>query len=335
LDFNPRDSPKLGINEQLETPVIYFYTPSKMDVKVEVGYPNGLITEVYPQMSKFTPALGGVTAVSKGTAQWDVTVHEKSAQVKVPTVHPRNIWAPSRRVSSNMVTNQQTGENEHFIFYRGVGQRQSEVSVKTTVDKLTVFNTQAEDVAEAFLMVSDGVKGNIISLGRINGFQSVSTDFIEADLPLDLYLSRAEVMLEMALTTAGLFPLEARAMVQTWTYSYFLMKGIRVLFVAPQVWTEQNLPLTVTPTPKHIKRVLVGRVEVMTFTEEQRVVKALDSVKNVHSFAEFQKALDSVHVPAFGRFGESKLLRAAGLVLSVGPKFMTYINEYIDLRFTH
>ena len=33
----------------METPVIYFYSGSEMDVSVKVDFPNGKITEWYPQ----------------------------------------------------------------------------------------------------------------------------------------------------------------------------------------------------------------------------------------------------------------------------------------------
>ena len=52
------------------------------------------------------------------------------------------------------------------------------------------------------------------------------------------------------LVEAGLFPKEARAMVNTWKASYFRTEGVRALFVAPQAWTDEFIPMTVSPGPK-------------------------------------------------------------------------------------
>ncbi len=65
------------------------------------------------------------------------------------------------------------------------------------------------------------------------------------------------------LTESGLYAKEARAMVNTWTTSYFQTDGVRVLFVLPQSWTDAFIPMTIAPEPKQIVRVMVGRVELL------------------------------------------------------------------------
>ena len=47
------------------------------------------------------------------------------------------------------------------------------------------------------------------------------------------------------LTESGLYAKEARAMVNTWTTSYFQTDGVRVLFVLPQSWTDAFIPMTI------------------------------------------------------------------------------------------
>ena len=49
------------------------------------------------------------------------------------------------------------------------------------------------------------------------------------------------------LTESGLYAKEARAMVNTWTTSYFQTDGVRALFVLPQSWTDAFIPMTVSP----------------------------------------------------------------------------------------
>src|SRR5436309_13804374 len=40
---------RLGGTVRMETPVMYFYSPRAMDARVKVAFPQGLITEWYPQ----------------------------------------------------------------------------------------------------------------------------------------------------------------------------------------------------------------------------------------------------------------------------------------------
>lgn len=68
---------------------------------------------------------------------------------------------------------------------------------------------------------------------------------------------------------SGLYPLEARAMVDTWSSSYFQSFGTRVLYIAPEKYPDTVLPWKISPAPKEEKRVLVGRVEVFLSAEEE------------------------------------------------------------------
>src|SRR4029079_11050766 len=54
---------------------------------------------------------------------------------------------------------------------------------------------------------------------------------MEAGQPLDRFVSTIADDLAARLVTSGLYPKEARAMVNTWRTSYFSSEGIRVLFV--------------------------------------------------------------------------------------------------------
>lgn len=62
-------------------------------------------------------------------------------------------------------------------------------------------------------------------------------------------------------------------MVNTWRSSYFGTDGVRVLFVLPQSWTDASIPLRITPQPKSITRVMVGRLELLT-PQRERLAEA-------------------------------------------------------------
>ena len=96
--------------------------------------------------------------------------------------------------------------------------------------------------------------------------------------------------LRATLTRSGLYPKEARAMVNTWTNSYFRSEGTRVLFVLPQSWTDSFIPMTIDPEPRELVRVMVGRVELLTPEREQSAEAAVrelahhDPVKRGQAF---------------------------------------------------
>ena len=67
--------------------------------------------------------------------------------------------------------------------------------------------------------------------------------------PLGQFTTAVGSDLASRLEASGLYAKEARAMVNTWTSSYFQTDGIRVLCVLPQVWTDHFIPMTVVPNP--------------------------------------------------------------------------------------
>lgn len=172
----------------------------------------------------------------------------------MPFVEANNIWAPSRRVTANFVEgHSQIGiENEHHIFYRGLGAWRGPVSVTSTATHIYVENLSDEIIPAAWVLVSDGSRRGLVrNLGAIFPKNTVSSPLhingkFDLSLPeasnMDLYLLEAGVELEVELVKAGLYPLEARAMVDTWSSSYFKNFGTRVLYIAPESYPDNVLP---------------------------------------------------------------------------------------------
>jgi hypothetical protein len=73
------------------------------------------------------------------------------------------------------------------------------------------------------------------------------------------------------LTAAGLYEKEAQAMVTTWESAWLKDEGTRVLYVLPTEWAAKALPLTVTPTPDALVRVMVGRHDLLTPEREREL----------------------------------------------------------------
>jgi hypothetical protein len=107
-----------------------------------------------------------------------------------------------------------------------------------------------------------------------------------------------------ALASEGLYPREAKAMVDTWKDSWFSEDGVRVLYVLPHAWTDATLPLTLTPEPRELVRVMVGRAEVITPSVEKNLRRLLVESANGDATARGEVVAE---LRKLGRFAEPAL----------------------------
>ncbi len=299
------------VHQKLETPVLYFYGEGHQQVSVDVSFPKGVISEWYPEASSFAPALGVPLTLEHGKMSWQVELLDESANA--PLVPEHSVWAPSRRVAANGLrelghssTAGTVAEEEGFIFYRGLGCFDVPVSVTSKGEELTFSNDSAVDLHGVLVLLGGGQRGGFVSLGTIEagGMRSVGREQIPLDAA-EIYVRDAKATLAQSLEASGLFADEARAMVDTWTDSYFVTSGLRVLYVVPRAWTDEILPIDLDPRPADLVRTLVGRIEVMTEVEERDVVRDLEEAKAANAW---------IRPDAYGRFTEPKLRRAAALI---------------------
>ena len=82
--------------------------------------------------------------------------------------------------------------------------------------------------------------------------------------------------LEKILVEQGLFADEAHAMVETWKDSWF-EEGTRLLYLLPQSFVDNVLPLNIQPKAATTLRVFVGRMEVVTPATEKAIETAFSS----------------------------------------------------------
>ncbi|MBI2372827.1 MAG: hypothetical protein HYV07_02390 [Deltaproteobacteria bacterium] len=293
------------VHQKLETPVIYFYGVDGVSVSVDVSFPKGVISEWYPEAATFAPELGAPLLLTGGRMRWELELVDTAV---VPEVAEDSVWAPSRRVAARgvRVRQGQAIEDEGFVFYRGLGCFEVPISVTSKGDEITISNASSDDLAGVVVLLGGEEEGGVISLGTLeaNGSRTIA----RAEIPLyaaEHYIRDAKATLAQSLETSGLYPDEARAMVDTWTRSYFVGAGLRVLYVVPRVWTDELLPIEISPNPAELVRTLVGRIEVMTETEEQDVIADLAAAKAAGRF---------VSPTLYGRFTEPKLRRAAELI---------------------
>ena len=295
-----------------ETPVIYFYTGQRQHVRVGVGFPRGVWTQWYPQASLVAPTLDHSAQrpdlLREGQICWQAEVipaSELDQKTALPATSTDALWNHARVVdaayvkTSDETKNPAVPELERFLFYRGLGEARLPVRLNSQRDgtlELDREKTLGEGIRHIFFIRIENGRAAYRFVpalkpgARISGVIPSMTH----SLPLADF-SRA-IADEMAakLTESGLYAKEARAMVNTWTTSYFQTDGIRALFVLPQSWTDTFIPMKVSPEPRQIVRVMVGRLELLTTEREKLAENAVRNLTSDQS-GERQQAFRFLH----------------------------------------
>jgi hypothetical protein len=111
-----------------------------------------------------------------------------------------------------------------------------------------------------------------------------------------------------ALVSDGLFDKEAKAMVKTWQSSWFGEEGTRVLYSLAQSDTDTLLPLHLSPAPREIVRVMIGRLETLTPEQESSIASLISHLGDDDPANRNQAA---ARLKQLGRFAEPALTRIA------------------------
>jgi hypothetical protein len=258
---------------RMETPVIYFYAPQATTVDVSVRFPAGLVTEWFPR-ADVTPAaqVTNATLTTPGfasTATWSKVAVRPDAAEALPTEPRSSHYYAARRTDAAPL--KVGAQSEKFLFYRGVGRVTLPVSAVIAADGTATVR-------------SDGSAplGTIVRFDRRNGklgYQIKDTKGSRATLPTPALVGDVATLasrLEAVLTREGLYPREARAMVDTWRDSWF-EEGTRLLYIVPRATVEAMLPLDIKPRPIETARVFVGRLELITPATTAEVKRALET----------------------------------------------------------
>jgi hypothetical protein len=325
-----------SVTQKLETPVLYFYGDPGTRVEVRVDFPKGIISEWFPQARRFSPPpalpwqhLEPVVPAG-GSMTWNIEL--LGIKPDYPRVEPDDIWAPSRYVAATPLRSAPAlganGEEiddpnhiflkgdpvpqvERFIFYRGVAAFDVPVRVSWTRDqRMVVHNDSSDEIPAVFVIRSGGPGkgGEILELGALSAGSSRSVEIPSIQSEEAQFLDEAPALVQAKLADTGLYPDEAWAMVDTWTRSYFLHDGLRILYIAPRAWADDLLPISIVPEPAELVRTFVGRIEVLSPAEEQEVVQWIGR----HAESGFADL--TTFVQRFGRFSEPKAYRACQIL---------------------
>jgi hypothetical protein len=257
---------------RMETPVIYFYSPTEYDAHVAVHFPRGVITEFYPSPLSAEAPFTTMTLRNPAhvhTVRWNVKVSPSQAELYANGGEASHYYAARATDATPLRSG---GEAEKFIFYRGVANFDVPVrALSTPGDSILVVNTIAESKIPAVMVFENrGGRMGFRSIGAVDRYTTVARPALDSDV------TTIRKDLHRLLVNAGLYPKEATAMLDTWRDSWF-EEGLRVFYLMPSKSVDAVLPLQITPAPTSTSRVFVGRMEIIDRTTTRIVRAALEA----------------------------------------------------------
>lgn len=270
--------PVSNVTIKMETPVLYFYSDQPRAVQVDVGFYGGIISQWYPdrsggeQLPALTPGLKPVDFAREheGSISWsiDVLSRDEGAKLDLHKEWESPQW-PRARVPEASRVRGRKGETEGFLFYRGLGNFPLPLRVTCGEHgRIQLENTGSDNLPFVFVYQGSTAwwSGSLAPGGRQQVVTQERGSFGPSASPV------LQESFPAALEAAGLTRDEAHAMLATWRESYFEKPGLRVFWIVPRAFTDRVLPLSISPQPDKIERVLVGRTEVLTKEFERELV---------------------------------------------------------------
>jgi hypothetical protein len=281
----PSVSKLRNVTVKMETPVLYFYSAKAQDVSVKVGFNGGTISQWYPERAggEANPSASSVDFADKpypGSISWKAKVlaPETVLPYTAPVAATTAEWRAPRNTAANLLQGEK-GEIEKFLFYRGIGNFTSAVSLKFDADgKMIVTNNSGDAISYLQIYDRPGPSGYMggnaviwwegplaphqrMALAKPAGYSGID--------PLG-----AMSHLHAAMVAAGLKDDEAHALIDTWYNGYFTESGLKAFWILPRRQIDAILPLEIKPAPDSLERVIVGRSEILPPAFEAELVKA-------------------------------------------------------------
>ena len=250
---------------RMETPVLYFYSQAPVTLSVRVGFPEGWITEWYPNATHTKPDRAGSVVPGRyrdGEIVWDQVHVVPGARPALPVSKGASHYFAARETDAAPV---RIGDQwEKLIFYRGVAEFAVPLRPVIAGDRVKVTNAGQEAIPLLILFENRG--------GKV-GYRLTADVRTEAELQfpeLDRGIDDLRTSLASHLVEFGLYRKEAEAMVETWRDSWF-EQGMRLFYIVPRAMVDRVLPLNVAPAPSAVARVFVGRVEILSPASKDRI----------------------------------------------------------------
>jgi hypothetical protein len=272
---------------RMETPVLYFYAPHSVTLSVDVEFPQGWITEWYPQATRVKPEVSAeflhVPSFEQGQIDWDSVQLSAGESSEFPSSQGSSRYYAARKTDSAPL---RMGEQrEKFIFYRGIADFLVPLQPKfASADTVEILNTGPDTIPLAILFENRN--------GKI-GYRLVRD--VKASMTLDVpeltgNLAGLRRKLADSLVKFGLYEKEALAMIETWQDSWF-EEGMRLFYIVPRAFVDSQLPLKITPEPAEVTRVFVGRIELLSAWTRETIETALSN-GDIGTLTKFGRFLD-------------------------------------------
>lgn len=291
---------------RMETPVLYFYAKRPETLSIHVDFPRGLITEWYPNPLSAAPQRQTVRD-SAGSIEWKQVQVIPGTDLSYPVTKGASHYYAARNTDASPL--RIGDQQEKMIFYRGVGYFAPPLRAQYDNEgKLEIRNTGSETIPFAIMFENQGGALGYSVAENMTGSVTIKAPRLTQNI------GTIRQTLVTRLTGLGLYPKEARAMVETWADSWFT-EGSRVLYIVPRATVDSLLPLTIAPAPVELQRVFVGRLEVL-------------SPRTKHTLQHALRAGDSETLNAFGRFLEPFVaqIQRADKEFVVSPVAQTYLR---------
>lgn len=301
--------------QRMETPVIYFYSDRARTLDVTVRFPEGTVTEWYPQESAADLSFLPGARTTKPALRWEhveVLPKAESVNTALPVDPSGSHYYAARETDAavlRVACGAKKAEVEKFLFYRGVASFQAPLTVKldsADPQRLALSNTGTEELRSLFIYEIRADGGTWVPMEKLKPGETRT-------LSLDAATGNGQLAgladsLRAALVSEGLYEREAAAMVKTWESSWFAERGLRVLYTLPRAWTDRTLPLAITPTPRATQRVMVARAEVITPAMELALLEKTERYVAAAP-AERPEIIAETRALGLGRFTESAMRR--------------------------
>lgn len=244
-----------------DKPVLYFYGPDGLDVRVTVGTPLGRPVAYWPPPDRFQEKMGKpivsraemmVYTLTEATGMsWEGKLAARPAHEPVE-VDKGHWWAAVRDVPAAYLNTKSA--SERFVFYEATARQEPAVRAEVSDEALVVRNTGMRDTGPVVVLVNDGVTRRGKTIANVPFGTSVKlpkADVLAQEWPGERPLAAcADQCVAMGLTEP-----EATALVRAWRPDLLDTVGVLVLARMPADLYDKMFPLTVEPKPDEVVRV--------------------------------------------------------------------------------